>query len=346
MHLQARFGRSVDHIRRDGVEIARELPFVGEPPDPSGDAARALEQVALALEQDRCDALLLVGDRSETLGAALGATVARVPIIHLGGGEESEGAIDNAMRHAITKLSHLHLVSHELHARRVRQLGEDPATVVVVGAGGLDNLYRSDLPTRPALERELGCSLTPPVVLVTLHPATLGGDPRSEVAAVAAAMEAVPAVYIVTQSNADTGGGVIQDHWREWARGRENVVLVDALGEARYWGLLRLASAVLGNSSSGVVEAPAAHIPAVNVGDRQRGRLRGTGVFDVPAECGAIAAALRAAISLALEGRTAGIQAPYPEGPAAPRIVDAIASWRPQLPPRKLFHEVTCTGTR
>jgi len=340
MHLQERFGRSVDHIRRDGFEIARELSFVGEPPHPSQDAACALEQVAGALERDRCDALLLVGDRAETLAAAMAATIATVPIIHVSGGEESEGAIDNAMRHAITKLSHLHLVSHEVHARRVRQMGEDPSTVVVVGAPGLDNVYRTDLPTRCVLEQELGCSLRPPVVLVTLHPTTLGGDPRSEVGAVAGAMEAVPATYIVTQANADAGGVVIQDYWRQWARGRENVVLTDGLGEARYWGLLRLASAVLGNSSSGIAEAPAAGAPVVNVGDRQHGRLRGTGISDVPAEAGAIAAALGQAIKLALKGKTAGTPAPYPSGPAAPRIVAAIVNWDPPLPPRKRFHEV------
>jgi len=340
MHLQERFGRSVDHIRRDGFEIARELSFVGEPPHPSHDAACALEQVAGALERDRCDALLLVGDRAETLAAAMAATIATVPIIHVSGGEESEGAIDNAMRHAITKLSHLHLVSHEVHARRVRQMGEDPSTVVVVGAPGLDNVYRTDLPTRCVLEQELGCSLRPPVVLVTLHPTTLGGDPRSEVGAVAGAMEAVPATYIVTQANADAGGVVIQDYWRQWARGRENVVLTDGLGEARYWGLLRLASAVLGNSSSGIAEAPAAGAPVVNVGDRQHGRLRGTGISDVPAEAGAIAAALGQAIKLALKGKTAGTPAPYPSGPAAPRIVAAIVNWDPPLPPRKRFHEV------
>ena len=340
MHLQERFGRAVEFIRRDGFQIARELSFVGEPPDPSLDAARALEQVAGALARDRCDALLLVGDRAETLAAAVAATIATVPIIHLSGGEESEGAIDNAMRHAITKLSHLHLVSHEVHARRVRQMGEDPSTVVVVGAPGLDNLYRTDLPTRCVLERELGCSLTPPVVLVTLHPTTLGGDPRSEVEAVAGAMETVPATYIVTQANADAGGVVIQDYWRQWARGRKQVVLVDGLGEARYWGLLRLASAVLGNSSSGLAEAPAAGVPVVNVGDRQRGRLRGMGISDVTAETGAIAAALGQAIRVALEGKTAGTHAPYPSGPAAPRIVAAIANWYPPGPPRKRFHEV------
>jgi len=338
--LQERFGRSVDLIRRDGFDIVREFPFVGEPPDPSRDVARAVAQVAAALEVDRCDAMLLVGDRAETLAAAFAATIALVPIIHLHGGEESEGAIDNAMRHAITKLSHLHLVSHEVHARRVRQMGEDPRTVVVVGAPGLDNMYRSDLPTRCVLERELACSLTPPIVVVTLHPTTLGGDPRSEVEAVAGAMEAVPAAYIVTQANADTGGAVIRDYWRQWIHGRHNVVLADGLGEARYWGLLRLASAVLGNSSSGLAEAPAVGVPAVNVGDRQRGRLRGTGVSDVPAESQPIAAALRQAITLSETKQTAWIQAPYPPGPAAPRIVEAIASWQPSLPPRKRFHEV------
>jgi UDP-N-acetylglucosamine 2-epimerase len=133
---------------------------------------------------------------------------------------------------------------------------------------------------------------------------------------------------------------VIQDYWRQWARGREDVVLVDGLGEARYWGVLRLASAVLGNSSSGLAEAPAAGVPVVNVGDRQRGRLRGAGIADVPAESGAIGVALGQAIRVALEGNTTPSHAPYPSGPAAPRIVAAIANWHPPLPPRKRFHEV------
>ena len=342
MHLRERFGRTIEHVRAAGFAPERELDFVGEPPAPAADAARALGQVAEALEALRPDCLLLAGDRHETLAAGVAATLARVPIVHLHGGEESEGAVDNAMRHALTKLSHLHLVSTALHARRVLQMGETPDSVVVVGAPGLDNAHRTDLPDRGALERRLGTPLRAPVVVVTMHPATLGGDPVAEVSAVAAAMERVPATYVITQANADHGGERIRAFWTAWASGRTGVALVEALGDSYYWTLLREAAAMLGNSSSGIIEAPALGLPVVNVGDRQRGRAADPMlVRHVPADADAIARALAAALA-AGPGR-AGAEAGQwdgrpPAGPAAPRIVAALAAWEPPSPPRKAFH--------
>jgi UDP-N-acetylglucosamine 2-epimerase (non-hydrolysing)/GDP/UDP-N,N'-diacetylbacillosamine 2-epimerase (hydrolysing) len=283
-----------------------------------------------------------MGDRSETLAAGLAATVAGVPIVHLHGGEETEGAIDNACRHALTKLSHLHLVSHPAHAARVVQMGEDPATVVVVGAPGLDNRYRDDLPGRGELEQSLGIALDPPVVLVTMHPTTLGQAPSDELTAVAQAMAEVPATYVVTAPNADAGGAAIREFWGRWVSGRKRVVLVETLGETRYWGLLRLGDAVLGNSSSGIIEAPVAGVPVVNVGDRQKGRLRLGGVADVPAQADRVADAIRAALA---RGRDASrANGGYPDGPAAPRIVAALRAWEVPCPPRKAFREVPWRG--
>jgi UDP-N-acetylglucosamine 2-epimerase (non-hydrolysing)/GDP/UDP-N,N'-diacetylbacillosamine 2-epimerase (hydrolysing) len=335
MHLQPRFGEPLVALHRDDVPVARELPFLAEPPDPIADTAAALAQVADALAADRPDALLLMGDRAETLAAGLAATIARVPIVHLHGGEESEGAIDNACRHALTKLSHLHLVSHRFHAERVIRMGEDPSCVVVVGAPALDHLYRDDLPGRDELGAELGLSLEPPVVLVTVHPATLGAPAREEVAAVAAAMARVPATYVVTAPNADEGGAEIADYWRGWITGRSRVTLVEALGDRRYWAMLRLVDAVLGNSSSGIIEAPALGVPVVNVGDRQRGRFRFGPVADVPAAEQAISAALGKALAT---GRREPSDGGYPPPPVAPRIVDALRRWRIPRPPRKRFH--------
>jgi UDP-hydrolysing UDP-N-acetyl-D-glucosamine 2-epimerase len=343
MHLKSRFGRTVDLVRQDGVPVAAELDFIAEPPEPEIDAARAVEMTAQALRRERPDALLLLGDRHETLAAALAATVLAVPIAHLHGGEESEGAIDGPIRHAVTKLSHLHLVSHELHARRVLQMGEAPANVVVVGAPGLDNLYREDLLTRTELEAALGNRLADPLVLVTVQPTTLASDPLSEVTAVASAMARVPATYVITQPNADRGGAGIREWWLSWGPGRSGVVLADALGEARYWGLLRLASAVLGNSSSGIIEAPEAGVPAVNVGDRQKGRLRGRGVVNVAVNADAIAEALQCALEPGARERVRALPATYPRGPAAPRVVSALAEWHMTTPPRKRFREVAWT---
>jgi UDP-hydrolysing UDP-N-acetyl-D-glucosamine 2-epimerase len=321
-------------LRRDGVSAARELSFLAEPPEPAADASAALAQIGAALAEDRPDALVLVGDRAEVLAAGVAATIARVPIVHLHGGEESEGAIDNACRHALTKLSHLHLVSHRVHADRVIGMGEDPSCVVVVGAPALDHAFRDDLPGRDELGAELGLALKRPVVLVTVHPATLGAAGREEVAAVAGAMARVPATYVVTAPNADEGGAEIADYWRGWAANRSGVAVVEALGDRRYWAMLRLADAVLGNSSSGIIEAPALGAPVVNVGDRQRGRLRFGPVTDVPSDEPAIAAALQGAIA---SGRRQPSDGGYPPPPVAPRIVDALRSWQIPRPPRKRF---------
>ena len=348
MHLSKLHGHTVALVEADGFTRSAALDFMAQPPDPpdpSGDAQRALGEVSRALAAQLPELLVLLGDRSETLAAGLAATLAGVPIAHLHGGEESEGAIDNAMRHALTKLSHLHLVSHRDHARRVLQMGEDPSRVVVVGAAGLDNLYRHDLPDRAALEAQLGLQLVPPVAVVTLHAATLGGDPLVEVQALATALERVPATCVITQPNADLGGAPIRGFWNDWARGRARTALVDALGERAFFGLLRCADAVIGNSSSGIIEAPALGLPVVNVGDRQRGRLRSSHVSDVPAEASAIERALRSALEPATRERLREAETPYPRGPAAPRIVEALAAARFERPVRKRFVDLPAGPT-
>jgi UDP-N-acetylglucosamine 2-epimerase (non-hydrolysing) len=287
-----------------------------------------------ALARQRPEALLLAGDRFETAAAALAATVARVPIVHLHGGETTSGAFDDALRHAITKLAHLHLVSRPEHGERVVAMGEDPAAVHVVGAPGLDNLHRADLAGRDELEAFLGIRLVPPVVVVTLHPATYGGDPRAEAAAVAAAMEAVEATYVVTLPNADPGGQEIRAVLEEAARPPRGAVAA-ALGERRYWGLMRQAAALLGNSSSALIEAPAVGLPAVNVGARQDGRVRGANVVDTPADAPAIAAALGRALAPGFRASLAGLPSPYGDGRSAERIVALLAAWTPPRPPVK-----------
>lgn len=338
MHLSKRFGHTIEQIVSDGLTIHRELAFLDEPPAPLNDTANAVAATAGALAADTPECMLLVGDRAEILGAALAATVACVPIAHMHGGEETEGAIDNACRHALTKLAHLHLVSHPRYAERVLQMGEDPESVVVVGAPGRDNLYRVDLPDREEMERRLGLGLRAPVVIVTVHPTTLGSSPLAEVDAVAKALASLKATCVITQPNADAGGVAIREYWHRWCEGRSNVTLVDALGEAGYWALLRHADAVIGNSSSGIIEAPAAGVPVVNVGDRQKGRLRMGRVWDVAPHAEHVERALSEALK-------AGRQQPvssegFPAGPAAPRIVSALEKWAPARPPRKAFRDM------
>lgn len=337
MHLSQRFGATVSLVEGDGFSIAERLDFLGEPPSAVADSARALEQVAAALARHQPHALVLVGDRSETFAAGMAATLVGVPIIHLHGGEETEGAIDNQLRHALTKLSHLHLVAHETYARRVRQMGERDDSVHVVGPPGVDNLFRADLPDRAALAHHLQLDLRDPVCVVTVHPSTLSTDPLEDVRAVTGAMASIAATWVITEPNADTGGDAIRDHLRAWAVGRPRVRLVSALGELRYFGLLRLAACVLGNSSSGLIEAPMVGVPVVNVGDRQKGRLRSAHVVDVGADVEAVRAALISALRPETKARLASVPPPFPPGAAAPRIVEVLAQAELPRPPRKTF---------
>ena len=341
MHLSVQHGRTIDAIRADGFEPDDELDWLGDRDEPPAamQAGRALEAVAGAIRRQELDALLLVGDRFEVASAAIAATIQRTPIAHLHGGEQTLGAFDDALRHAITKLSHLHLVSHEEYAARVVAVGEDRATVHVVGAPGLDAAFRRDLPDRARLEQDLGLSLTPPVVLVTVHPTTLDANPVAPAEAVIAAMDAVEATYVITLPNVDPGGQAIREALVDAGRRRRRVV-VDALGERRYWGLMKIADAMLGNSSSGIVEAPAVDLPAVNVGDRQLGRRREANVIDVGADPDEVAAALRSAFLPETRRRIAGSHPSLADGRAGRRVADIIAAWRPPSPPRKSPIEV------
>ncbi len=337
MHLSATHGRTVDLVRADGFEPT-EVAWLDDAPATPADvqAGRALVAIGEHLRASRPDALLLVGDRFETAAGAVAATVDSVPIAHLHGGEQTLGAWDDALRHAITKLAHLHLVSHEEYAQRIIAMGEDPATVHVVGAPGIDAAFRADLLDRDALAVDLGIDLEPPVVVATVHPATLDSDPGAVVEPVVAAMRAVPAPYVVTMPNADPGGDRVRAALTDAVAALgEHAVAVDALGERRYWSLLRQADAVLGNSSSGVIEAPAIGLPVVNVGDRQAGRRREPTVIDVPVDAEAVADALRRALDPAFRATARASASPLADGQAGRRVAAIIAAWQPPRPPRK-----------
>ncbi len=343
MHCSKRFGLTRRLIAEQGFAACEELYWIPDEGDVScqAQAAAAVRMLGDALERQSPDALLLVGDRFETAGAALAATLARVPIVHLHGGEETEGAFDNVLRHSITKMSHLHLVSHAQHARRVIAMGEDPASVHVVGAPGLDNLHRADLADRQELEQYLGIALHPPLVLVTLHPATLGGDePNREVEAVCRAMDVVDATYVITLPNTDPGNERIRGPLAA-AGSRPNRTVLEALGERRYWGLMRLADAMLGNSSSALIEAPVLGLPAVNLGARQNGRLRGGNVIDAVPEAPAVAEALRTALTEKFREQARRTPSPFGNGRSGEKIVEILRQWTPPRPPVKRMREVS-----
>ena len=346
MHLSPRYGSTVEHIRADGFEPDDLLSWLtddgGRDPSAAEQAARALSAVGRAFERSAPDALVLVGDRFETAAAAVAATVTRVPIVHIHGGEQTGGAFDDPLRHAITKLAHLHLVSNDEHARRVVALGEDPTTVHVVGAPGSDAAFRGDLADRAELEADLGLSLEGPVVIVTVQPATLEADPAGVVEPIVAAMAAGAATYVITLPNADPGSAGVRDALAAAAStDPERRAAVEALGARRYWGLMRVADAMLGNSSSALVEAPVVGLPAVDVGDRQLGRSHLANVSHAPAEAAAIATALREALSPAGRERARSARPSLADGRVGERIAHIIGTWEPSSPPRKSPIEVS-----
>lgn len=340
MHLSPRHGRTLDLLRDEGFEPTASIAWLTDDagaPEPAGptQAGLVVDRVGAWLREAQPDALVLAGDRFETAAAALAATIERIPIVHLHGGEQTLGAFDDALRHAISKQAHLHLVSHEEHRRRVIALGEDPAQVHVIGAPGLDNLVRDDLADRAELEAALGLPLGAPVVVVTVQPETLAPDPTAAARAVAGAMDDVQATYVITLPNADPDADEVATILGRAANARTGRVAVAALGERRYWGLLRLADALLGNSSSGIIEAPAIRLPAVNVGDRQAGRRREANVVDVPADRAAVAEALRRVLEPAFRAGIPALDARAADGRAGDRAARIIAGWQPSRPPRK-----------
>lgn len=274
--------------------------------DGDGEIAQAAARTAAALARHliRLDAecLVLCGDRIETLAAATTATALRIPICHLHGGETSLGAIDDSIRHAITRLASLHGVAHRDFAVRLRRWDVPARRIVACGAPALDDLLGAELPDAAELERHLGRAITHPLVLLTHHPVTLG-DPLGECEAVLAglgrAIAGQPqALVIITRPNSDAGNSRIARAIHRAAAGDHRLVVAGDLGSRRWWGLMAQADAMLGNSSSALIEAPCFALPAVNVGERQRGRLRLDNIIDCPADVGAVARALRRALQL------------------------------------------------
>jgi UDP-hydrolysing UDP-N-acetyl-D-glucosamine 2-epimerase len=327
-HLAPEFGRTAGLIDADGFPAAATVEMLLSSDTGVGAAKSlglAVMGLAEALDRLRPDVLVLLGDRYEILAAAGAAALLSVPVAHIGGGESSEGAVDESVRHAVTKLSHLHFVAAEPFARRVVQLGEEPWRVHVVGALGVDNIVRLPLLDRSALQAAIGVALGAPTIAVTYHPATLSPDGTGAgLEAVFAALDACPeATVVFTEPNADPGGHAVRQRIRQYAADRRGSTAVfGTLGQLRYLSLLRHADVVLGNSSSGIIEAPALGTPTVNVGDRQRGRLRAPSVLDVAETPAAVVAGLRRALDPDLAAAAAA--SPYGTGGTAARIADVL----------------------
>jgi UDP-hydrolysing UDP-N-acetyl-D-glucosamine 2-epimerase len=285
----------------------------------------ALDRFAAAYARCRPDLLLLVGDRFETLAAASAAVPFTIPIAHMHGGELTQGAIDEQFRHAITKLSHLHFVCTSGHAARVVQMGEAPWRVTVSGAASLDNLRVLTPWRRDRLEEAVGIDLDVPPVLVTYHPVTLEyGQAAEQVDELTAGLQWVDRPIVITAPNVDTSNLAVRARLERFAASAERAAFVESLGTDGYWSMMMIAGAMVGNSSSGIIEAASVALPVVNVGNRQAGRDRAPNIIDVADDRVAIAHAIDQALDPAFRARLAGLQNPYGDGHAAERIVAVL----------------------
>ena len=328
-HLEPRFGETARFIEEDGFAIDARVPIDLDAGSAARSMAKALGGIADALERLRPDVLLLLGDRFEIHAAATAAMVARVPIAHIHGGEATEGAIDEAIRHAVTKMAHLHFVSAEAYRRRVIQLGEAPERVFLVGAAGLDNIERLQLLDEKKLEDALGVALGR-FLLVTYHPATLAPAAAAGGAAeLLAALDRFPDYSVLfTGTNADPGGAEIRGLIEAYAKAQPGrVILRESLGQLLYLSALKASAAVVGNSSSGILEAPSLGVPTVNLGDRQRGRLRAASVIDCAETKDGIAAAIARALDPRFRAGLDPAATPYGAPGAARRIRDVLRAY-------------------
>jgi GDP/UDP-N,N'-diacetylbacillosamine 2-epimerase (hydrolysing) len=348
MHLSPEFGLTHREIERDGFTIDAKVEMLLSADTATGvSKAMGLGLIGFsdALDRLRPDVLVVLGDRFEIFAAAAAAMVARVPIAHLHGGETTEGAFDEAIRHCVTKMSHLHFVAAEPYRRRVVQLGEHPDRVFLVGGLGVDAIQRLDLLDRAALEASLGFQLGERNLLVTFHPVTLesasSGQQMTEL--LAALHELQNTHLIFTMPNADNGSRELARMIDEFTDVHPNARAYASLGQLRYLSCMRLVDGVVGNSSSGLTEAPSFRVGTVNIGDRQKGRLSADSVIDCEPRRGAIAAALNRLYEPSFRQKLASVRNPYGDGGASRRVVEVLRDHPLDRLLKKSFHDLVVT---
>lgn len=344
MHLSSEFGETYKQIEQDGFAIDEKIEILLSS-DTAVGTAKSMGLGVLgftdALSRLKPDALVILGDRFEALAAAQTAMILRIPILHLHGGEITEGAYDDAIRHAITKLSYLHGTSTKEYQQRVIQLGEQPERVKNIGAIGLDHLKRGEFMTVDEIANSLSFRLSQPYFLVTYHPVTLGDEqPEQSFNALLEALSEFPDHQVIlTYPNADDGGRRIIPLLEKYAEQQpERVHAIPSLGQKRYLSAVKNAAVIIGNSSSGVIEVPSFNVPTVNIGVRQKGRLAAKSVL----HCDATKVAISEAITSALQGdyKTLNEQVtnPYGAGNASEQVIAMLKSLN--FEPSKSFYDL------
>ena len=330
MHLSPEFGMTIQEIRDDGFEPDESIEILLTSDTPSAickSMGLAMIGYGEAIMRLKPDILVVLGDRFETFCAAAASQVCRVPIAHLYGGDTTEGAIDEAFRHSITKMSHLHFASCEPYRQRIIQLGEDPDRVFNVGALGVENIRKISLWDRRSLATSIGLNLEKPYFLVTFHPVTLEKNTsEGQFQALLDTLDAFPEYNVIfTKANADTDGRVINQMIEGYAaKLPDRCIAVTSLGVLRYLSTMKYASAVIGNSSSGIAEAPSFKIPTINIGDRQKGRIMAASILNCDPSASSIKAAILKSTTQEFQRVLQDVKNPYEQPNTAQRIVSEI----------------------
>lgn len=329
-HLSEKHGMTVREIEADGFAVDAKVDILQFDDTPVGicrSMGLALSGYGEALEQLKPDLLMVLGDRYETFCVAAAAQILRIPVAHIHGGETTEGAVDEAFRHSITKMSHLHFSSCGEYRNRIIQLGENPEQVFNVGALGLENIHKISLMDREELAASIGFELDRPFFLVTFHPVTLeNATSTKQFENLLAALERFPGHGIIfTKANADTDGQVLNERIDAYtALHPERCLAVASLGLRRYLSAMKICDAVVGNSSSGILETPAFGVPTVNIGDRQKGRIRTKSIIDCEPNQDAIVTAIQEILNPCFRASLQGMKHPCEQKNTAGQIVEKI----------------------
>lgn len=347
MHLSPKFGNTYQEIEKDGFTIDKKIPILEDGKDDANatlkSMAKALAGFADAYDELRPDMAVVLGDRYEILAASTAALIERIPIAHIHGGEITEGAYDDAIRHSITKMSHLHFTSTEEYRKRVIQLGEQPDHVFNVGSIGVENIKMLPLMSKDAIEKEIGFAIDNHTILVTYHPVTLGNRTAKEnIDDFIAALEEKKDLRIIfTMPNSDTGGQAIVEAINTFvAKNPSRAKAFKSLGVLRYLSVMQQVNAVVGNSSSGLVEVPSFGIPTLNIGDRQKGRIAADSVFNCETDKQSVLEGLDIVLSEEFKQKAATIHNPYDKEGTAQAIFNVISTYPLDNLNQKHFYDI------
>jgi GDP/UDP-N,N'-diacetylbacillosamine 2-epimerase (hydrolysing) len=328
-HLSPEFGLTYKEIEQDGISIDEKVEILLSADTPTAvSKSMGLAMIGFAeyFSRSKPDLLMVLGDRYETLAVCCAAMNQRIPIAHLYGGETTEGAVDESIRHAITKLSYLHFTSTEPYRRRVIQLGEHPDRVFCVGAIGVENILHEKLLTLNELGQSIDFTLDKPYAVITFHPVTLeNSNSAGQFRALLSALQLHPEMkFIFSKANADVDGRIINQIIDEYVQANQNAVAFTSLGMKRYLSALKYCSFVIGNSSSGLIEAPSFGVPTINIGDRQKGRLQADSVINCQPDADEIARAIELALSAEGQQKARQTQNPYGDGNTSAKIIEVL----------------------